>query len=101
MTPESPLEWLPSVAATLPCGTLPQPLPHPTMAPFLTVKEAAQLTGKSPSSIRRVIYPIIKNDTHHDRGQIQPSVEEAMHLRMKGENFAWKLSEELLRREMP
>ncbi|MBI2806042.1 MAG: hypothetical protein HYX68_13765 [Planctomycetes bacterium] len=71
------------------------------MAPFLTVKEAAQLTGKSPSSIRRVIYPIIKNDTHADRGQIQPSVDDAMQLRVKGENFAWRLSEELLRREVP
>jgi hypothetical protein len=71
------------------------------MAPFLTVKEAAQLTGKSPSSIRRIIYPIIHDDAHADRGHVQPSVEEAMQLRMKGENFAWRLSEDLLRREMP
>ena len=71
------------------------------MATFLTVKEAARLTGKSPSSIRRIIYPIIHDDAHADRGHIQPTVEEAMQLRMKGENFAWRLSEELLRREMP
>ncbi len=71
------------------------------MATFLTVKEAAQRTGKSPSSIRRIIYPMIKNDAHPDRDQIQPSVDEAMALRMKGENFAWRLSEELLIREMP
>src|SRR5438046_2006499 len=95
---ESPIT---TVAITVPCDMLPQALPHPTMAPFLTVKEAAQLTGKSPSSIRRVIYPIIHDDAHADRGHIQPSVEEAMQLRVKGENFPWRLSEELLHREMP
>jgi hypothetical protein len=68
---------------------------------FLTVKEAARLTGKSPSSIRRVIYPIIRNDKHPDRKHIKPSSEEALILRTKGENFAWRLSEELLRREVP
>jgi hypothetical protein len=71
------------------------------MPPFLTVKEAAELVGKSPSSIRRIIYPIIHDDKHADRVHIQPSVEEALQLRMKGENFAWRLSEELLRREVP
>ncbi len=71
------------------------------MLPFLTVKEAAQFTGKSPSSIRRVIYPIIHEDKHADREHIQPTVENAMQLRVKGENFAWRLSEELLRREVP
>ena len=71
------------------------------MPAFLSVKEAARRTGKSPSSIRRVIYPIIHDDKHPDRGHIQPSVEEAMQLRVKGENFAWRLSEELLHREMP
>lgn len=71
------------------------------MASFLTVKDAARLTGKSPSSIRRVIYPIIRDDKHSDRAHIQPSVEDAMQLRVNGENFAWRLSEELLRREMP
>jgi hypothetical protein len=68
---------------------------------FLTVKEAARLTGKSLSSIRRVIYPIIHDDKHPDRHQIQPSPAEALKLRTKGENFAWRLSEDLLRREIP
>lgn len=70
------------------------------MTPFLTVKEASRLTGKSPSSIRRVIYPIIRDDAHTDRSHIQPSVEDALQLRMKGENFAWRVSEELLHREV-
>lgn len=71
------------------------------MSTFLTVKEAAELTRKSTSSIRRIIYPIVEADDHPDRSQIQPSVEEVRELRMKGENFPWRLSEELLRREVP
>jgi hypothetical protein len=93
--------YLESVAERLRGDMLLTPLPSPFMTPFLTVKEAARLTGKSPSSIRRVIYPILKNDSHPDRPEIEPSAEEVLKLRMKGENFAWRLSEELLRRELP
>jgi hypothetical protein len=71
------------------------------MPTFLSVREAAQRTGKSPSSIRRVIYPIIHDDKHVDRKHIQPSVEDALKLRMKGENFAWRLNEEFLSRAVP
>jgi hypothetical protein len=71
------------------------------MPTFLTVREAAKQTGKSPSSIRRVLYPILQNDKHPDRKHIEPSVEDALKLRVKGESFAWRLSEELLRREVP
>lgn len=68
---------------------------------FFTVKEAASNTGKSPSSIRRIIYPILETENHVDRPHIQPTVEEVQQFRMKGENFAWRISEELLRREVP
>lgn len=71
------------------------------MTNFLTVNEAAKLIGKSPSSIRRIIYPILENDRHADRHHIEPDAKTAKSLRMKGENFPWKLSEELLRREVP
>jgi len=71
------------------------------MTNFLTVKAAALLVGKSPSSIRRIIHPIIKDDAHADRTHVKPSVEEVMQLRVKGETFGWQLSEELLRREVP
>jgi hypothetical protein len=70
------------------------------MTKFLTVKEAAEQTGKSPSSIRRIIYPIIHDDQHADRSHIEPTNEQVQDLRMKGENFAWRLSEELLAREI-
>lgn len=71
------------------------------MSQFLTVKEAAQSTGKSPSSIRRVIYPILEGENHPDRQHIRPTIEEVQQFRVKGENFAWRISEELLRREVP
>ena len=71
------------------------------MTTFLSVKEAARIIGKSPSSIRRIIYPIIHDDAHADRLHIQPGVDEVLQLRLKGENFAWQISEELLRREVP
>ena len=76
-------------------------LPHLSMTTFLTVKEAAKLVGKSPSSIRRILYPILEDNRHPDRHHIEPDVATAKSLRVKGENFAWKISEELLRREMP
>lgn len=76
-------------------------LPHLFMTTFLTVKEAAKLVGKSLSSIRRILYPILEDNRHPDRHHIEPDVATAKALRVKGENFAWKISEELLRREMP
>jgi len=71
------------------------------MAKFLTMKEAPELTGKSPSSIRRIIYPILDNPKHPDRSHIEPSVKKATELRLKGESFPWRVSEELLGREIP
>ena len=59
-------------------------LPSPTMPTFLTMKEAATIVGKSPSSIRRVIYPIIEDDKHPDRKHIRPTVDEVAKLRVKG-----------------
>ncbi len=70
------------------------------MSNFLTVKEAVERTGLSDSAIRRVIYPILKADKHADRHLIEPNPADARALRVKGENFAWKISEELLDREM-
>src|SRR5438874_10256932 len=72
------------------------------MPEFLTVTQAAQQTGRSASSIRRrIIYPILENDQHPDRSHVEPSVEEVRRLRMKGENFAWRVSRELLDRHGP
>lgn len=71
------------------------------MSQFLTVKEAASTTGKSPSAIRRIIYPIIESDSHPDRESIRPTPDEVRELRMRGDNFAWRISEEFLRSKVP
>jgi len=71
------------------------------MPAYLTVKEASKRIGKSPSSIRRLIYPIIGNDHHPDREHIHPTVSEALEFRTKGENFAWRISDAFLQRAMP
>ena len=70
------------------------------MTNFLTVNAAATFSNRSPSSVRRIIYPILEHKKHPDRHHIEPDVATAKSLRMKGENFAWKISEELLRRVM-
>lgn len=70
------------------------------MSNFLTVKEAVERTGLSDSAIRRVIHPILKADSHADRHFIEPTVADAQAMRLKGENFAWRISVELLDREM-
>jgi len=55
--------------------------------PFLTVKEASRITGKSAEFHPPHIYPIIHDDKHPDRTHIQPTVEEAMQLRIEGREF--------------
>ena len=65
---------------------------------FLSVRAAAERVGKSASAIRRLLYPIVKQDDHPDRDLIQPSVEEVRRLRMSGDTFPWKVSDELLKR---
>ena len=86
---------------TLPFGVMSRTLlPQFPMTTFLTVKAAATFSNRSPSSVRRIIYPILEDNRHPDRHHIEPDVATAKSLRVKGENFAWKISEQLLRRVM-
>ena len=50
------------------------PFPFLRMAEFLTVNRLRS-SPANPSSIRRILYPIIENDAHKDRS-VKPSVEE-------------------------
>ncbi len=81
-------------------GSLPSTLPSSAMQ-FYTVKEAARRTGKSPSSIRRILYPILRDPAHPDRSHIEPGIEEAQQLRLRGDSFAWRVSDDLLSRALP
>ncbi len=67
--------------------------------PFLTISEAAEKTGRSLSTIRRLIKGIAENDTHADRSAIHPSPKEVAAFKKKDENFAWKIREDVLLRE--
>ena len=67
--------------------------------PFLTISEAAEKTGRSLSTIRRLIKSIADDDAHADRAAIQPTPKEVVAFKKKEENFAWKIREDVLLRE--
>ncbi len=67
--------------------------------PFLTISEAAEKTGRSLSTIRRLIKGIADDDAHADRSAITPSPKEVVAFKKKDENFAWKIREDVLLRE--
>lgn len=68
-------------------------------AAFLSIRDAIAHTGKSASTIRRLIRGITKNNAHADRHFIKPDPGEVEALRAKGDQFVWTLSEELLIKE--
>jgi hypothetical protein len=67
--------------------------------PFLTISEASEKTGRSLSTIRRLIKSISDNDAHADRAGIEPSPKEVTAYKKKGENFTWRIREDILLRE--
>lgn len=67
--------------------------------PFLSISEAAEKTGRSLSTIRRLIKSIADSDAHPDRSAIQPTPKDVAALKKKDENFAWKIREDVLLRE--
>jgi hypothetical protein len=66
---------------------------------YLTIAEAVAKTGRSASTIRRVIHAITKGDDHPDRAAVQPSPEEVEIAKQKGETFTWRIREDLLLRD--
>ena len=66
---------------------------------FLTISEAEKFTGKSRSTLRRFIDTIVKTEDAPDRPLLLPTPDEVLALRGQSQPFAWKISEELLRRQ--
>ena len=66
---------------------------------FLTISDAEKFTGKSRSTLRRFIDGIVKAEKSTDRHLLTPTPQEAQSLREQNQPFAWKISEELLRRQ--
>jgi uncharacterized coiled-coil protein SlyX len=73
--------------------------PTPMADRFLTISEAEKFTGKSRSTLRRFIDGIVKVENAPDRHLVLPAAEEASALKKQNQPFAWKISEELLRRQ--
>lgn len=67
---------------------------------MLTIREAAEKTGHSPHKIRRLIKAIADAPTHPDRGEIEPSPSDVERLTAEGVQFTWRVTEELVRREL-
>lgn len=66
---------------------------------FLTISEAEKFTGKSRSTLRRFIDGIVKVEQAADRHLLLPTEADVRALRAQNQPFAWKISEELLRRQ--
>lgn len=65
-------------------------------ATFLTIADVTERTGKSASTVRRVIHSIVKDDAHPDRAGILPTPKEVVAHKKKQENFTWTIREDLL-----
>lgn len=67
--------------------------------PFLTLAEASVKTGRSLSTVRRLIHSISKDQHHPERDAVIPSHSEAEELKKKGENFTWRIRQDIVERE--
>ena len=68
------------------------------MDQHLTVTEARKLTGKSDSTIKRMIRDIVSDAKHPERSFILPSHNEVERRKKASEPYVWKIDRELLRR---
>jgi hypothetical protein len=71
------------------------------MNELLSVSEARKLTGKSESTIKRMIHEITADENHEDRGLIEPSHEELERRKAEKEPYVWKIHKSLLEKRYP
>ncbi len=64
--------------------------------PFITIAEATEKTGRSASTIRRLIRTITETEDHPDRDGIEPTAKQAAAFKKKGENFTWRVREDII-----
>jgi uncharacterized coiled-coil protein SlyX len=69
------------------------------MSDFHSIREATTVTGVSVTTLRRFIRAIVADEGHQDRGHLLPTVEDVRRMKAAGEQFTWKISGELLKRE--
>jgi hypothetical protein len=68
--------------------------------PFLTISEAAEKSGRSLSTIRRIVRTIGDNASHPDRDGVEPSPAQVAEFKKKGEIFTWKVRGDVLDRQL-
>lgn len=71
------------------------------MDQHLTVSEARAFTGKSESTIKRLLREIMADPKHADRRFILPSAEEVERRKAASEPYAWRIDRHLLLRRFP
>ncbi|MEZ5941105.1 MAG: hypothetical protein R3C18_06920 [Planctomycetaceae bacterium] len=71
------------------------------MEQHLTVKEATQFSGKSESTIKRLIREIVNVPNHEDRGLILPTPADLEQRKAAGEPYVWKIDKALLEKRFP
>lgn len=69
--------------------------------PFLTIADAAKVSGRSQSTIRRLIKTIADAPSHPDRGCVEPARKAVEAFKKKGQNFTWMIREDVLMRNFP
>ena len=67
---------------------------------FLTIREAAEKTGHSTHKIRRLVKAIAEKSKHADRSHVEPSSADVERLTTEGVQFTWRITEEIVRREL-
>ncbi|MEZ6132345.1 MAG: hypothetical protein R3C59_27090, partial [Planctomycetaceae bacterium] len=68
---------------------------------FLTIREACEFTGKSESTIKRLIHSVIKDAKSDERSLISPTVNELKQKQKSGEPYIWKIARSLLEDRYP
>lgn len=63
---------------------------------FLTIAEAGKLTGRSASTIRRLIHTITETPAHPDRDAVQPDPVAVAGFKKQGENFTWTIRQDVI-----
>lgn len=71
------------------------------MDQHLTVREACNFSGKSESTIKRLIREVNARPDHPDRGMILPPPDDVEHRKKVGDPFVWKIDQDLLLRRYP
>lgn len=63
---------------------------------FVTIREAQELTGRSESTIRRLVRSVTNGTDKRKREMIRPSPDEVTAMRAKNEPFVYTIAKELL-----